>query len=201
MRILIFSAFLLIIILMIRYFSSSNSKVGLRLLSIFGIIIGLSALGLNSIFDSTFGASTPVTLRIENLTEKELKIYSIAFWDNAWSGKGNYVTYGGKIKPNKKTEFDFENDGTTEFWLIGKNQDNGIEYLNVITESKGEFDVEILDNSKVDEQKADLALQLTFRTDKATQGTQYLIWTNVILTGILILTLIKIKTGANKELS
>ncbi|WP_223109697.1 hypothetical protein [Marixanthomonas sp. SCSIO 43207] len=131
------------------------------------------------------------------MTEKELKIYSIAFWDNAWSGKGNYATYGGKIKPNKKTEFDFENDGTTEFWVIGKNQNNGVEYLNVITESKGEFDIEILDNSKFDEQKANLAQQLTFKTDKATQRTQYLIWTNVILTGILILTLIKIKTGAN----
>ncbi len=197
MNILLFSAFLLILILLIRYFASSDKKSGLKMLTIFGIVIGLSALGLNSLFDDSFGASTPVNVRTENLTDKNLKIYSIAFWDNEWNGKENYVTFDKNLKPNKTSDFWFENDGTTEFWLVGKNASGGIDYLNVVTNKESEFDFKITENKNSDQDKIAIAKELTFKTDKSEQMKSFAFWTNIMLIGLLILSLIKIKTAPN----
>ncbi|MFS4484394.1 hypothetical protein ACKGJY_15375 [Hyunsoonleella sp. 2307UL5-6] len=197
MNILLFSAFLLILILLIRYLSQSDKKNGLKLLSVFGIVIGLSALGINSLFDSTFGASTPVNIRTENLTDKNLKIYVIAFWNNNWNGTGNYVTFDKKLKPNKTSDFWFDNDGTTEFWLVGKNENGGIDYLNVVGEKESQFDFKITENQSIDLGKILIAEKLTLKTDKSEQFKRFAFWTNIILIGLLILSLIKIKTGGN----
>lgn len=157
MNILLFSAFLLILILLIRYFASSDKKSGLKLLTIFGVAIGLSALGLNSLFDGSFGASTPVNVRAENLTDKNLKIYAIAFYNNSWNGNGNYVTFDKNLKPNRTSDFWFENDGTTEFWIVGKNANGEIDYLNIVTEDKSEFDFKITENKNIDQNNTAIA--------------------------------------------
>lgn len=167
------------------------------MLTIFGIVIGLTALGLNSLFDDSFGASTPVNVRTENLTDKNLKIYAIAFWSNNWNGAGNYVTYDKELKPNGKSDFWFENDGTTEFWIVAKNSNGGIEYLKVITEQKSEFDLEITETKNIDSDKIQIAEELTFIMDKSERMKKYATWTNVVLIGLLIISQIKIKTGGN----
>ena len=197
MNILLFSAFLLILILLIRYFSQSDKTNALKLLTVFGIILGISALGISSLFASSFGASTPVNIRTENLTNKNLKIYVIAFWNNNWNGTGNHVTYDKKIKPNKTSDFWFENDGTTEFWLVGKSENGGIDYLNIIVEKESQFDFKITENQNIDQDKILIAEELIFKTDKSEQFKHFVFWTNIVLIGILILSLLKIKTGGN----
>ncbi|UKM66165.2 hypothetical protein GSB9_02744 [Flavobacteriaceae bacterium GSB9] len=197
MTILLFTALLLLIILLINYFVSTKRKSGLKILVGFGILIGFLALGLNSLFDDSFGASTPVNIRTENLTDKKLKIYAIAFWNNNWNGTGNYVTFDKKLKPNKTSDFWFENDGTTEFWIVGKNENGGIDYLNVVTEKESQFDFKITENQNTDQDKILIAEELTFKTDKSEQFKRFAFWTNIILIGLLILSLIKIKTGGN----
>ena|SRR5690554_2773 len=197
MTILLFTALLLFIILLINYFVSSKRKSGLKILVGFGILIGFLALGLNSLFNDSFGASTPVNIRTENLTDENLKIYSIAFWSNNSNGIGNFVTFDKELKPNKTSDFWFENDGTSEFWIVAKNKNNGIEYLNVITENKNEFDLKITKNQDIDKNKAQIAKDLTLKTDKNEQMEKFAFWANIILIGLLILSLIKIKTGGN----
>src|SRR5690554_22604 len=197
MTILLFTALLLLIILLINYFVSFKRKSGLKILVGFGILIGFLALGLNSLFDDSFGASTPVNVRTENLTDKKLKIYAIAFWSNNWNGTGNFVTYDTELQPNKKSDFWFKNDGTSEFWIVAKNENNGIDYLNVITENESQFDLKITENQNIDQRKMQIAKELTFQTDKNEQMERFAFWTNIILIGLLILSLIKIKTGGN----
>ena len=182
---------------MINYFVSTKRKSGLKILVGFGILIGILALGLNSLFDDSFGASTPVNIRTENLTDKNLKIYAIIFWDNNWNGTGNYVNYDTELKPNESSDFWFENDGTTEFWIVAKNKNNGIDYLSVITEQESEFDLKITENQNIDQSKVQIAKELTIKTDKNEQMERFAFWTNIILIGFLILSLIKIKTGGN----
>jgi hypothetical protein len=171
---------------MIKYFVSSKRNIGLNILIGFGVLIGLLALGLNSLFDDSFGASTPVNVRTENLTDKNLKIYAIAFWNNSWNGIGNYVTYDTKLKPNEKSDFWFENDGTTEFWIAAKNENNGIEYLKVVNEPKNEFDFKIIEDKNIDPNKIQIAQDLTFKKDKSEEMERYAIWANIILIGLLI---------------
>ncbi|WP_283642841.1 hypothetical protein [Croceibacter atlanticus] len=197
MTILLFSAFLLLIILLIKLFACKKRNSGLRILVGFGIVIGLSALGLNLLFDDSFGASTPVNVRTENLTDKKLKIYSIAFWSNNWNGTGNYVTYDTELKPNGKSDFWFENDGTIEFWIVAKNRSGGIEYLKVITEQKSEFDFEITETKNINSDKIQIAEELTLKKDKSERMKKYAIWSNIGLIGLLILSLVKIKSGGN----
>ncbi|MBA6154878.1 hypothetical protein H3Z82_19340 [Gelidibacter gilvus] len=182
---------------MIKYFARKKQNIGLKILVGFGIVIGLSALGLNSLFDDSFGASTPVNVRTKNLTDKKLKIYAIAFWNNNWNGTGNYVTYDTELKPNENSDFWFENDGTTEFWIVAKNRNGGIEYLQVMTEQKSEFDFEITESKNIDSDKIQIAQELTFKTDKNERMEKYAIWSNIGLIGLLILSLTKIKTGGN----
>ncbi len=184
---------------MIKYFVDSKRNIGLKILVGFGILIGLLALGLNSLNDDAFGASTPVNVRTENLTQNNLKVYTIAFWSNNWNG--NYVTYDKELKPNEKSDFWIENDGTTEFWIVAKNENNEIEYLNVITEQKGEFDFKISENRNIDPDKIQMAKELTSKTDKSEQMEKFMFFANIILIGLLILSLIRIKTGGNNVYS
>ena len=197
MPLLLYSALLLLIVLLIKFFVDKKRNCGFKILTIFGIIIGLTSLGLNHLFDNAFGASTPVNIRTENLTNKNLKIYAIAFWDNSYTGTGNYVTFDIELKPNKTSDFWFENDGTTEFWIVAKNEKDEIEYLNIITEQKNKFDFKITENKNIDPTKAQIAKNLTNKTDKKEQMERIAIWANIILIGLLILSLIKIKTGGN----
>jgi|SRR5690625_29377 len=198
MPLLLYSAIFLLIILLIKFFVDKKRNCGFKILVIFGIIIGLTSLGLNHLFDNAFGASTPVNLRTENLTDKNLKIYSIVFWDNSWSGKGNYVNYDTELEPNEKsTDFWFENDNTTEFWIVAKNENNEIEYLNIVTDSEYEFDFKITKQENVESKNAEIAKKLTNETDKKGRVERFVIWANIILIGLLILSLIKIKTGGN----
>ena len=107
------------------------------------------------------------------------------------------MTYDTELKPNGKSDFWFENDGTTEFWIVAKNRNGGIEYLKVITEQKSEFDLEIRETNNIDSDKIQIAEELTFKTDKNERMEKYVIWSNIGLIGLLILSLIKIKTGGN----
>lgn len=183
---------------MIKYLAGKKRNTALKILVGFGIVIGLSALGLNSLFDDAFGASTPVNIRTQNLTDKNLKIYAIAFWTNNWNGTGSYVTYDTELKPNEKSDFWFENDGATEFWIVAKNRNGGIEYLKVITKQESEFDFEITETKSIDTDKIQIAEELTFKTDKSERMEKYVLWSNIGLIGLLILSLLKIQTGGSK---
>ena len=163
----------------------------------FGIFISVLVLGLNALFDETFGASTPVNVRAQNLTDEKLKVYAIAFWDNSWNGTGNYVTFDSELKPKEESDFWFENDGTSEFWIVAKNENSEIEYLKVIKENKNKFDVEITADKDIDPDKQRIAQELTSKTDKEQQIERYAVWANIFLIGLLIFSLFKIKTGGN----
>ena len=190
MSILFFSIFLIIVILLIKYFSSTNKRITLKLLTYFGIIIGMTSLGCNFLFSSCFGASTPIDIKTQNLTEQNLKIYAIAFWQDYGSGTGSYVHYISKLKPNETSEFCIDNDGG-KFWLVAKNMKNEITYIRESFDSASNFNFKIITNQNIKIQKILLAKELTFKTDKSRESEQYLLWTNIILIGILAISLFK----------
>jgi len=151
--------------------------------------------------DDSFAASTPIHVRAENMTNKKLKVYTIAFRDNSWSGTGNFVTYGSEVKSSETSDFWFENDGTYEFWLVAKDQKNKIEYLEVVTESNYEFESKITANQKVNATKAKIAKRLTLKKDRDYQNQQYAIWANIILIGLLVLSLVPLNKRNEKKIT
>ena len=197
MTILLFSASFILIILLIKLLAGKNKGLGLKMFVIFGILVGIVALWLDSVIDDAFGASTPVNIRAENLTEKDLEIYVIAFWSNRLNRGSNYVTYDEELKPNETSDFWFENDGTTEFWIVAKTKINDIEYLRVVTEQKSEFDFRITEDTINDINKIQIAKQLIAEKDKSIQVGKFAKWANILLIGLLILSLFRIKTGVN----
>ena len=110
MDVLFFSILLNIIVLLIVYFSSNEKKNNLKILIYFGIFIGFFSLCTTYLFDSCFGASTPIDVKTQNLTNQNLKIYTISFWDNYGNGIGNYVNYDSELEPNETFEFCIDND-------------------------------------------------------------------------------------------
>lgn len=188
MRILLFCAFLLFIILLIDFIWRTKRKTGLRFLKAFGILIGFLTIGLYSIIDDSFGASTPVNVLTENLTDENLKIYTIAFWRNNWTG--NFVTFNKELKPSEKSDFWFENDRTDEFWVVGKNKNDDIKFLEVVSEKKGEFFFAITGNKKIDSEKIQIAKGLTFRKDKSLAMKKYAVWSIYNLIGLLFLSIL-----------
>ena len=182
---------------MIKLLAGKNKGLGLKMFVIFGILVGIVALWLDSVIDDAFGASTPVNIRAENLTEKDLEIYVIAFWSNRLNRGSNYVTYDEELKPNETSDFWFENDGTTEFWIVAKTKINDIEYLRVVTEQKSEFDFRITEDTINDINKIQIAKQLIAEKDKSIQVGKFAKWANILLIGLLILSLFRIKTGVN----
>jgi hypothetical protein len=193
MNILIFSGLLLFIIIITSYFYQKD----LKLLKLFGISIGILTLLLNSLFNSGFGASTPVDIEIKNLTKKSLKIYAIIFWEDFQNEKGTYVYYNTELESNNSSKFTIDNDNR-KFWLVAKNN-NEIMYLNVVSKNEDNFNFGIT-NQDVDIQKAQLANKLTLKADKREKEERYSIFVNFILICFLIGQLIKIKS-INHQLS
>ncbi|MCL9810114.1 hypothetical protein [Flavobacterium luminosum] len=189
MNILFFSTLLIFIILIINYFNSARKKSRLRLLTIFGILIGIITLGLNFLSNSCFGASTPIDVKTENLTKQNLKIYGITFWEDFGDGNGNYTHYDKELKPNETSEFCIDNDGG-KFWLVAKNEKNEITYIKESLSNESNFEYKIT-NQNVEIEKAKIAKELTLKTDKSIELEKYLIWTNIILIGLLAISLLK----------
>jgi hypothetical protein len=175
-------------ILLLQYFYSA--KKGIKLIAIFAILIAFFALGLNHLFNSCFGASTPIDLITKNITDQNLKIYAITFWDNSWSGNGNFVNYDTELKPNKSSEFCIDNDNG-KFWLVAKNNNNEIKYLQEITDNKSKYIFKIDLSNEIEVEKAQIAKELTFKKDKTVELEKYLILTNIILIGLLIFKIMK----------
>lgn len=188
MNILFFSIFLNIILLLIVYFSSIEKKNNLKILIYFGIFIGFSSLSITYLFDSCFGASTPINVKTQNVTNQNLKIYTISFWDNYGNGIGNYVNYDSELEPNETFEFCMDNDGG-KFWLIAKNKQNEIIYLKESTKAENDFICNIEPNQTVEIEKTKIAQELTFKADKNLELEKYLVWFNIILISSLIIKL------------
>lgn len=163
---------------------------------IFGITVGFISLGLNHLFNSCFGASTPVDIKTKNLTEQNLKIYAIAFWEDYGNGSGNYTNYDTELRPNETSEFCIDNDGE-KFWLVAKNNNNEIKFLKEISKNESKFNFLITSNFKVEIEKAQIATELTLKTDKSLELEKFLVWLNIILIGLLIFRLLKKKAAGN----
>ena len=188
MNILIFSIFLNIIILAVIYFSTQEKNNKLKIITYFGIFIGISSLSFNLLFKSCFGASTPIDIKTENLTKQNLKIYGIAFFEDYGNGNGNYVEYDTELKPNETSEFCIDSDGG-KFWLVAKNNENEVVYLEETENKKTDFKINLNQNVEID--KIKIANELTFKKDKSVEFETYLIWTNIILIVLLGIKLLK----------
>ena len=188
MNILIFSSFIIVAILFLQYFYSTKKRI--KILVLFGIPFGFFALGLSYLFNSCFGASTPINIQTINLTEQNLKIYAIAFWEDYGNGSGNYTNYDTELRPSETSEFCIDNDGG-KFWLVAKNDKNEIKYLEEISKNESDFNFKINANKNVEIDKAQIAKELTIQTDKSIEFEKYLVWTNIILIGLLSFILLK----------
>ena len=184
MNILLFSSILLALILLVQYFYS------IKLLIVFGITFGFFAIGLNFLFDSCFGASSPIDLKTQNLTEQNLKIYAIIFCEDLENGNVNYTKYDSKLEPKKTSKFCIDND-CGKFWLVAKNEKDEIKYLEEVSNNESKFEFAIRSNDKVEIDKVKIAKELTFKTDKNIRIEKYLLWTNVILILLLVMNLRK----------
>ena len=91
MSVLTFSIFLISTILLVIYFWNADKRKELKVLMIFGLFIGIVSVILCKFNSQCFGASTPLDIKTQNLTEQNLKIYTIAFWEDYGSGSGIYV--------------------------------------------------------------------------------------------------------------
>ncbi len=189
MNILFFSIFLNIILLFYNYFSSTEKKNNLKLHNYFGIFIGFSTLILSYLFGGCFGASTPIDIKTQNLTNQNLRIYAIAFWDDYGNGIGNYVNYNKELHPNETSEFCIDND-SGKFWIVAKNKENEIIYLEEITNKKTDFKITVNQNAEID--KNNIAKELTYKKDKSVELETYLIWANIFLIVCLTLNSFKI---------
>ncbi len=160
----------------------------LKLLVYFGLFIGFSSLSLTYLFGSCFGASTPIDIKTQNITNQNLRVYTIAFWDDYGNGSGNYVNYDSDLQPNETSEFCIDSDGG-KFWIVAKNEKNEIVYLEETENKKTEFRINVNQNAEID--KVQIAKELTFKKDKSVELEMYLVWTNIILIVLLGIRLIK----------
>lgn len=188
MNLLFFSIILNIIILLIIYFIPKEKKISLIILINFGLFIGFSSLALNYLFGNCFGASTPINITTQNVTNQNLRLYSIAFWDDYGNGSGNFVYYHSELEPNKTYKYCIDSDGG-KFWIVAKNKKNEIVYLEETENKKTDFKINANHNTELD--KNQLAKKLIYIKDKSVELEKYLVYLNIILIGLLIFKLLK----------
>jgi len=169
---------------MFIYFLTQEKKSRLKMLICFGIFIGISSLSFNFIFKDCFGASTPIDIKAVNLTNQNLKIYGIAFFEDYGNENGNYVAYNTELKPNETSEFCIDSDGG-KFWVVAKNIEDEIVYLEETENKKTNF--KIISNQDTNFTEFEIAKELTFKKDKSLELEKYLVWTNIVLIILLLL--------------
>lgn len=190
MNILSFSIILIVLIFLIKYFWTSEKREGLKLLTLFGITIGILSLFFNWIQNSCIGASTPIVIETENTTDENLEIYSITFYEDSWNVNDVYFEY--ELNPKETSEFCIDNDGGV-LWLVAKNNKDEIKYLREITNDKDNSNYKILSNQNIDLKKAQIANRLISKKDKTESIKKFLIWTNGMFIMVLLISLIEIK--------
>lgn len=141
-------------------------------------------MSFNYIFIDCFGASTPINIKTENLTKQNLKIYGIVFFEDYGNGSGNFVEYNTKLEPNETSEFCLDSNGG-KFWIVTKNKENEIVYLEEPQNKKTDFKINVKQNAEID--KIQVAKELTFKKDKSVELETYLVWTNIFLIVLLLL--------------
>lgn len=197
MTLLVISASILLIIFIIKILSRNPSNFLLNFLVVIGVLLGALTIGLNYLFENNFGVSTPEKAQVENLTDQNLTVYALVFWDN-WRETGNYAIKAGRIKPNEKLEFWFENDATTEFWLVAKTSNNQIKYLNIVSKEI-DFNFIIADNHIIDPANKVTAKKLTQEADKFYRNNNLATWINFLLISLLILSMFRFKIFKHKK--
>ena len=93
------------------------------------------------------------------------------------------------MQPNETSEFCIDSDGG-KFWLIAKNEQNKIVFIEETQNEKVKFEITKIHHLETEKMK--LAEYLTFKTAQNIRLEKDLIWVNIVLIGILALNLIKI---------
>jgi hypothetical protein len=194
MSILVFSAFLMIVILLIRYFYDSSKLDNLKIVTIFGFCIGTFALIINYwiVSNNCFSASTPISIKTKNLTNEEVKIFVATFWKNEWEENGSHFYYNETLRPNEVSDFCFDNDSGENFWIIGKTNDQII-YLNKIKPSKIDSIFVIHPNEKIDFNVIEFINSNVYKTERVFDSKNKIEWLNIVLLMILGFAILKIK--------
>lgn len=201
MSILFISLLILIATLFSMYFAKGQNNCLFIFIVIFGIFFSITAIGIDYLFNNSFGASTPVNVKTENQTDEALRVYSVVFWDNEWNGKGNYAYFDSNLNPNEKSnDFWFENDETKEFWIIAKNQKKEIVYLEIFSDNQQSYNLHIINQNNIDPIKISIAKQLTSNLDKSLLIRKALILLNYLLISLILLSVIRKNTAGNKPL-
>ncbi len=150
-----------------------------------GLAIGIFTLVIHNTDFSCFGASTPIDIKVTNQTNRELKIYTISFWDD-FSGKPqNFTAFREVLNPKQATTICMDND-SCNFWLVAKNGSDKVVYLNQVTDNSSMFSFEIRgESTALEKGNTHLALKLTADADQSRQLEQLSKWLNVVF-GCLI---------------
>lgn len=190
MVLILFSAFINVVVLALICFT--RSKI-IKLLSIFGCVCSIAILLLwYYVSRPCFAASTPLDISSKNLTDQKLKLYSIVFWENSWNGSGSYVAFDKALSPQESSDFCFEIDGMSEFWIVAKNENDEIIYLKEVTsEPESTMNIRINSRENIDPRKILIARKLTIANDDINQRENILVYINFILLSVTILYIIK----------
>ena len=193
MQIIFLSAFALLLSLLINQFIDSKHHKVLKKIAIFGIIIGLVTLGYDTFLSASTDITSPITIHTENNTNQDLKLYVITFGKDTLSRTNTKVFLDTEIVPRNSSTFSVEGNEISEFWIVAKNKTNDIKYLNVPEQINSEVDIKITDNEAIDAKNAQTARELIFAKDINNQVKNFGIWSNIILIGLLVISIFRMK--------
>ena len=166
MTLLLFSFTTLLVFVLIIISAHDKSVLIIRSTAILGILFGIGALGLNAVILDGFAKSTPVRLTVKNQSDQTLKIYTIIVRNYEEKGRVYRTTYGGRNPSHRTIKYTFENDGSEEFWIIGRSLDGNIHFLATSSENDSDFSVQLEQRSIADESKARKAVELCIERDR-----------------------------------
>ena len=193
MQIIFLSAFALLVSLLINQFIDSKHHKVLKKIAIFGIIIGSVTLGYDTFLSASTDITSPITIHTENNTNQDLKLYVITFGKDTLSRTNTKVFLDTEIIPRNSSTFSVEGNEISEFWIVAKNKTNDIKYLNVPEQINSEIDIKITNNEAIDAKNAQTARELIFAKDINNQVKNFGIWSNIILIGLLVISIFRMK--------
>lgn len=198
MNILFSSAFIVLLVLLITQFTSSKHGKTLKVLAVFGIIVGTLSIFYVSFFDSRVSIISPIKIRSENATSQNLKVYAITFAEDQKDTINRKVIFDQEIEPTKLSEFSIDGQNIGKFWLVAKNDQNDIKFLKEVIKDASKVDIKITDEKIQNEEDAQTARELIFSLEINKQVLNFAIWSNIILIVLLIWSFTKINKNTEK---
>ncbi|MGV8992509.1 MAG: hypothetical protein ACOH1O_00275 [Flavobacterium sp.] len=186
MKILLLTSLVLLVAFLITQFLDKKHYKALKIVAIFGILVGCIALVMNVLINPAEVAVKPITVQAKNLSNEDLTIYALSFGTDTTSKTNEKVIFEKEVRNTTTESFSVDSESASEIWIVAKTKSNVIKLVNELNIDENSADIVVNQDQVVDAEKAQTAREIIFAKDVNQSVKNFAMWSNIVLILLLI---------------